>query len=312
MMDPSYSGPEMEARSALGGAASAPRAPDPRLAEDPFFYGYRWVRMKTAQGKTVCEQVPLTPEDLLDPQEDDHVSNRFWHDLITGRLGEILRTLFASRGRDDVVVTGNVKMQWKDPALKRVDPDLAVIPNVRDPNRDFPSFDEAREGTRPVFVLEVLSEATESTDHEKKPAIYQRAGVEEYFILNQMTTPWRLEARRLHPATGRYRKVRPGERSRVASETLEVLFEVGEDKKSLVLTDLVTGERLRDHRGEAEARRAAEERYRAEAEARRAEAEARRAEAEARRAAEERYRAEAEARHTAEEEIRRLRALLAE
>ncbi len=259
MMDPSYSGPPMEARSAPSGDLRAPRDPDPRLVEDPFFYGYRWVQVKTAEGKAVSEQIPLTREDLLDPQEDDHVSNRFWHDLIIGRLGEILRTLFASRDRGDVVVTANVKMLWKDPGVKRVDPDLAVIPGVGDPDRDFSSFDEAREGTHPVFVLEVLSEATESTDHEDKPAIYRRAGVEEYFILNQMTTPWTLEALRLHPATGRYRKVRPSKNARVASETLEVLFEVGEDGKSLVLTDLRTGERLRDHRGEVEARRAAED-----------------------------------------------------
>lgn len=175
------------------------------------------------------------------------------------------------------------------PGGKRVDPDLAVIPGVENPDRDLSSFDETEEGTRPVLVLEVLSEATESTDYEEKPTIYQRSGIKEYFLLNQMKTPWMLEARRLHPATGRYRKVRPGRSRRVASETLEVLFEVGEDGKSLVLTYLRTGERLRDHRGESEARRA---------------------ESEARRVAEERYRSEAEARRAAEKENRRLRALL--
>ncbi len=288
-MDPSYSGPKIEARSATGGAGAAQREPEERLAEDPFFYGYRWVQVKTAAGKTISEQVPLTREDLLDPREDDHVSNRFWHDLIIGRLGEILRTLFASRGRDKVLVTANVKMLWQDPGVKRVDPDLAVIPGVEDPDRDFSSFDEAEEETRPIFVLEVLSEATESTDRGDKPAIYRRTGVEEYFILDQMKSPWTLEARRLHPATGRYLEVQPGKSSRLASETLEVLFEVGEDGRSLVLTDLQTGERLRDHLGEAAARRA---------------------EAEARRLAEERCRNEAEARRAAEEENRRLRALL--
>ena len=283
-MDRSYDGPTMESRSALGGAVSPPRGLEELLADDPFYYGYRWVRAKNAEGKIVSEQVPLTREDLLDPQEDDHVSNRFWHDLITGRLGEILRTLFGSRACDDVLVTANVKMLWKDPGLRRVAPDLAVIPGVDDPERDFKSFDEAKEGTRPVFVLEVLSEATERTDHEDKPGIYQSASVLEYFILDQMETPWKLEARRLDSATGRYRTIRPGDSARAASEALKVLFEVGEDGRSLVLTDLRTGERLRDHRGEAEARRAAEERYRREAEARRA----------------------------AEEEIRRLRALLAD
>ncbi len=317
MMDPPHSGPQMEARAAPGGSLRGRRDPEERLAEDPFFYGYRWVRVETAAGKTVSEQFPLTREDLLDPQEDDHVSNRAWHDLITGRLGEILRTLFASRDRDDVLVTANVKMLWRDPGVKRVAPDLAVIPGVDDPERDFSSFDEAEEGTRPVFVLEVLSEATERTDHDDKPAVYRRAGVEEYFILDQMQTPWTLEARRLHPVTRRYRKVRLGKNARVASETLEVRFEVGEDGKSLVVTDLVTGQGLRDHLGETEARRAAEEGQRAEAEARRAAEQAQSAAEQARRAAEERYRAETEARRAAEqarsaveEENRRLKALL--
>ncbi len=303
MMDASHSGPSPEARSGLGGTGRAPRSPEERLAENPFFYGYRWVRVKTAEGKTVSEQVPLTREDLLDPQEDDHVSNGSWHSMTTGRLGEILRTLFASRGRDDVLVTANVKMLWQDPGVPRVAPDLAVIPGVEDPDRDFPSFDEVQERTRPLFVLEVLSEATESTDRGDKPAVYRSAGVAEYFILDLMESPWTLEVRRLNPATGRYRKVRLGKNSRVASETLEVLFEVGEDGKSLVLTDLRTGERLRDHRAAEEARRVAEEARRAAEKARRAAEERYRIEAEARRAAE-------EARRVAEEENRRLRALL--
>ncbi len=63
-MDPVYSGPEMKARSS-GGVGRPVLDIETLLAEDPFFYGYRWVG---------DEQVPLTEDDLLDPQEGDHVS----------------------------------------------------------------------------------------------------------------------------------------------------------------------------------------------------------------------------------------------
>jgi Uma2 family endonuclease len=307
----------MEARSVPGsGVVHKAPAVDPRLAEDPFFYGYRWVRVKTPDGRTVSEQVPLTRDDLLDPQEDDHVSNRHLHDLITGRYGEMLRTLFRSRGLDDVLVTCNVKMLWAESTIKRVAPDLAVIPGVEKPDeRDFTSFDEAQEGTRPSFVLEVLSDATESTDYGDKPGVYNKAKVAEYFTLDQKQTPWVLGARRRYPATSRYRKVRPGQDGRIVSEELELVFEIGEDKKSLVLTDLRTGERLRDHWAAEEGRRQAEEAAKAEAEQRRqaeeatkAEAEGRRQAEEARRQAEEAAKAEAEQRRQAEAETQRLAA----
>lgn len=264
-MDPIYSGPKMEARQGAGGA-TAPRL-DPNLVKDPFFYGYRWVRV-TEAGRTFSKQVPLTRGDLLDPQEDDKVSNRSWHDLITARIGEILRTLFAFRGLDDVLVMGNVKMLWANPKISRVAPDLAVSFGVTNPyGRDFTSFREADEGTRPAFALEVVSEATADTDKNDKPGVYQKAKVQEYFMLDQRQEKWTLNGRRLNPSTGRYRTITPDSEGCLVAETMEVAFKLGDDAKSLVLTDLRTGEILLDHLGkaealqaESEARKAAEQR----------------------------------------------------
>ena len=140
------------------------------------------------------------------------------------------------------------------------------------------------QGDDPVFVLEVTSEATAKTDVSKKPGIYQRAEVAEYFVLDSLVTPWTLVGRRLHPVTGRYRKIRPDGEGRLLAESLEVVFAIGTDDRSVDIFDARTDEKLRDLHAEAEARRA---------------------EAEARRRAEERQRA-------AEEENRVLRALLSE
>ncbi len=267
-MDHVYDGPEMNARATGAGADGRLLDVETLLTEDPFFYGYRWIG---------DEQVPLTEDDLLDPQEGDHVSEHTLHQWIVRKLCEIIEELFLARRRLDVLVGGNLKMLWRDPRVKRVAPDVVVIPGVNSPRKGRKSFDEKKERARPVFVLEVTSEATSRTDLAKKPRVYRQAEVGEYFILDTLVTPWTLTGRRLHPATGRYRKIRPDGEGRILAESLEVVFAVGADGESVDLFDARTGDKLRDLHAAEEARRAAEEAQRA-----------------------------------AEDEIRRLRALLAE
>lgn len=246
-MDPLYSGSELEARStsASGGRLAVDVAA--LLAEDPFFYGYRWVG---------AEQVPLTEDDLLDPQQGDHVSEHTLHQWIVSKIYEILGELFVARERFDVLVGGNLKMLWRDPRIKRVAPDVVVIPGVDDPRKGRKSFAEKKEDAHPVFVLEATSEAMSRTDFEKKPRVYERAEVEEYFLLDTLVTPWTLAGRRLHGATGRYRKIRPDGEGRLLAESLEVVFAIGADGESVDLFDARTGEKLRDLHAAEEARRA--------------------------------------------------------
>lgn len=253
-MDPIYSGPKMEARSTSGGGQLSPAIE--RLVEDPFFYGHRWVEVEDERGKR-REQVPLTREDLLDPQEGDYVSNHSWHGEITAMLATILRALFTSRGRQDIRVGDDLKMLWKDKTISRVAPDICVIPNVQDTQRGIPSFNEGKEGTKPIFVLEVTSDATEETDKGDKIRVYQKAEVSEYVILDR--EEWEkgkegtgkedkkltLTGYRLHPETKRYRKIRPGKEG-LFLETLDLHLSVGDDGRRLVLIDALTGERLRD------------------------------------------------------------------
>ena len=44
----------------------------PELARDPFRLGWRFVERTRADGTVVTDQVPLTLDDLLFPQENDH------------------------------------------------------------------------------------------------------------------------------------------------------------------------------------------------------------------------------------------------
>ena len=49
------------------------------LDDDPFFYGSRWISVRLPDGRIVDEQIPLTPDDLLDPQPGDQVTQSDKH-----------------------------------------------------------------------------------------------------------------------------------------------------------------------------------------------------------------------------------------
>ncbi len=301
MMDgPPYTGPKMEARRASGSAvAEVPR----ELDEDGFGYGSRWVEVETAGGGTRFQEVPLTREDLFDPQEGDHVVNSNAHGDTLSETKETLRCFFGAQGRADVLLWNEGKMLWKDSSLDKVAPDLSVIFGVKDPKRYRRSFDETREGTRPAFVLEVTSKSTARFDRRDKPGVYRRAKVRECFVLDQLKSPWKLSGKRLNPKTGRYLSVKPDQRGRLLAETLGVCFHVAQSGDELILEDARTGEVLRTPLQESEARRQ-------ETEARNAAERRAEQEAEARNAAERRAEQEADARRAAEARVQEILAEL--
>ncbi len=46
---------------------------------DPFFYGWRYIHVQRADGTEDIDQVPLTLEDVLHPEEGDHIVNSTEH-----------------------------------------------------------------------------------------------------------------------------------------------------------------------------------------------------------------------------------------
>jgi colicin import membrane protein len=267
------------------------------LEDDPFFYGSRWISVRQPDGSFVDRQIPLTPDDLLDPQLGDQVTQSDQHFELIIYLVNLLKPRFASR--EDVKVTGDLKMIWRIPGLQEPSPDVAVIPQIRDKHKDRESFDVQQEGTRPCLIIEVVSSKdaeTRRNDYEKKVAIYEQAGIPEYLIYDPPTrftkgrlllTGYRLGA------GGRYRRIEPDGRGFLRSETTNLLFGIAGDRRTPLVIDAVTGERLLT--GEEAVQEAAERERR---------------EAAARKVAEERARNESEARKAAEAEIARLRAEL--
>lgn len=267
------------------------------LDDDPFFYGSRWISVRLPDGKVVDQQIPLTPDDLLDPQLGDEVPQSDQHFELMSWLVGLLKRYFVSQ--EDVKVVGDLKMIWGIPDLPEPSPDVAVIPNVRDKGKDRESFDVRQEGTRPCLIIEVVSSKdaeTRRNDYENKVPIYEQAGIPEYLIYDPPTRFTRnlllLTGYRLG-INGRYRRMEPDDRGLLRSETTNLLFGIAEDRRTPLVIDAATGQRLLT--GE-EAAREAEERMRKETEARGA--------------AEERARKEAQARKAAEAELARLRAEL--
>jgi Uma2 family endonuclease len=242
---------------------------------DPFRYGSRWRRVRLPGGEVIDEEIPLTPDDLLDPQLGDEVTQSDPHAQVVTALYELLKRRF--EGIEDVVVLFDMKILWGIPGLPEPSPDIAVVRGI--PKRDGRStYKVAEEGALPSLIIEVVSYSDAEmyrNDHDKKVKLYQRVGIPEYLIIDPPFPPHdplTLIGYRL-AADGRYRRIEPDAQGRLHSETTDLRFAPAADRRTVQVSDGATGERLltasEEQAGrlrEAEARKAAEERVR-EAEA---------------------------------------------
>jgi colicin import membrane protein len=273
-------------------------------ADDPFRYGWRYVRRKQPDGKVEVEQVPLTLEDLLFPEEGDfvvqfpsHVSDCFYvYGVFKARLA----------GDPMALVLTDCRVAWDVPGLRPLGPDVAVFFGVPH-DFDRGTLVVARERARPALVIEVTSAETRKFDFGVKKDFYHRARVPLYIIVDGRI---RKGVRRVKLVGHRwtpqgYEPLPPDDQGRLWVEPLGLWLAASDGR--VVCIDGETGQELGDYpavmqalAAEAEARVAAEARIITEAEAR-AVAEARAiTEAEARAIAEARATTEAEARAAAE------------
>jgi hypothetical protein len=283
-----------------------PTPPSPPGGADPFRYGWRFRRVALPDGSTDVEQVPLTLEDVLHPEEEDFIvhSQAHWFDVYYLYGVSKSRT---SR-RPDALVLADTRVAWDAPGVRPTGPDVSVIFGVHLHPPDRGTFDCALEGTRPTMTIEVVSPEYRHHDVERKVDLYHRARVPYYVIVDVLEET--AERRSLALIGYRwtpqgYQRLQPDPQGRLWLEPIHAWLGVKEGRA--VCYDGDTGEELRDYVAEVEARRQAEARYQeevqahAEAEARATAAEARaQAEAQARTDAETRARAEAQARTDAE------------
>jgi Uma2 family endonuclease len=230
---------------------------------DPFYWGSRLVRAVGADGESYLQEVPLTRNDILDPQEGDMMMQGPVHDYVARILTDMIDRWFTA---EDVAVYHDVKILWGIDGLSDPAPDISVIKGVRNKlAADRASFSVPEEGVRPCLVIELISPRYEEIDRRDKLQIYERAGVPEHLIIDITSTPVRIDAYRMSPA-GTYLRCPPGH---FESHTTGLCFKAGTGRLEINVEDAATGERLLTSHEESAARRAAERRAASEAEARR-------------------------------------------
>jgi hypothetical protein len=173
----------MGAESISSRVISAPPAP----ASDPYFYGWRMVPRWDDRGGQTWEKVPLTPWDVLHPEEEDFIVNNDAHDRDIHYLKDIFEEQVA--GREGTRVLCDHRILWGIPDLGPHCPDVIVFEGLNkswDPHRG--TFPVKEMGARPILIVEVTSPSTRDVDVDEKVEDYHSAGVPLYVIADHRET----------------------------------------------------------------------------------------------------------------------------
>ncbi len=272
--------------------------PVPGSAADPFRHGWRYVTRRRADGGVEQEQVPLTLDDLLFPEEGDFAVLHPAHTEDCFYLMAILQ--YVTAGDPGARVLCDCRVRWDVPGLKPMGPDIAAFFGVPE-DWEAATLDVAETGARPALVAEVTSPETRINDFGIKKALYHRAGVPLYVIVDARSDGPRRRVKVLgfRHAPGGYEPIPLDDQGRLWLEPFGIWLAAADGR--LACLDGRTGQPITHFRNALQARDEAVA-HAAEAEARAAESVA---EAEARAAESARARAEAEAR-AAEAEARML------
>jgi colicin import membrane protein len=277
------------------------RRGSPVAEPEHYRYGWRDVPRTDKRGRVIdAVRVPLTREDVLHPQEGDHIVESDAHDSDRAYLKNVFRAQLADDSH--ALVFADCGIYWDDPALRHNSPDVSVILNVRDADRLWPSFHVAREGVRPVLLIEITSPSTRSIDFHDKRRIYFRAQVPMYVIVDVQADDRHrhFEIIGYRRAATRYQRMPLGPEGRLWLEVVGLWLGSENDRVACYTAE---GVRVANYLELAQGREAAE--VAAQQERQRAEQERQRAEQERQRAEQERQRSEA-----AEHRIRELEAEL--
>lgn len=165
-------------------------------------------------------------------------------------------------GVPDVYVWGNLFLYYREGDPKAcVCPDVFLIRGVGkrtdDRRRTYKLWEEG--GRVPSLVIEVTSESTRDEDVEKKK-LYERLGVEEYFLFDPLGEYLRPRLQGLRLEGGRYQPLVQRVDGALESRTTGLVLKP--EGKQLRLVDKETGEVLLTAAETDEARLAAEDRIR--------------------------------------------------
>ena len=274
---------------------------DPKVdsLDDPFRLGWRYVRRTLPNGEVEVDEIPLTPEDLLFPEEGDVTVQLRSHNEDCSYLYGALNIRFA--GVPGVLILADHRVRFDVPDLEPLGPDISVFLDVNDEWRTG-TFDVAELDATPTLVVEVTSPDTRSNDVEIKKTFYHQAGVAYYIIIDpRIDQGLREEVQLLgfHHTPDGYEPVPLDDQGRLWVGPLDLGLTI--EEKQVMCIDGRDGRRIEPPVAMALARKTAEERAEV------AEAQAR-VEADARLVAEARTKAETDARIAVEAQLAALHA----
>ena len=179
--------------------------------------------------------------------------------------GQVMLDLIHTLGRryadvPDVYVWGNMLLYYEEgnPGAC-VAPDLFLVPGVDKRVRRVYKLWE--EGRAPSLAIEVTSKSTRAEDTHLKKRIYERLGVEEYFLFDPLGEYLRPRLQGYRLANGKYQALEVEGSGALASRTTD-LHLVPEGER-LRLRDSISGEPLLWADEQDQALHAAEEQIRA-------------------------------------------------
>src|SRR5438046_2938972 len=95
---------------------------------DPFYLGTRYRKEAGPDGKVHFVEVPLKPEDLLFPQEFDHVVNTPFHNRIVATI--YVATRATTLRMPGVEVIMDVRVDFGVEGVKPLGPDIGAFTNA--------------------------------------------------------------------------------------------------------------------------------------------------------------------------------------
>ena len=229
----------------------------PPAEADRFRYGWRYVNRKRKDGNIEVEEVPLSLEDVLHPQEGDVIPEITIQESERGHLAGAFRTrLFRVRNGQ---VFSDCLLDFNVAGLRPLSPDVSVIEGVNTlPLPPLGTYRIAQFGGRCLLAFEIVAPDTRTNDVDRKPDLYHRGGVQQYVIVDQEREggPRQIASRRWTPDG--YVIVTPDAQGRVRLDSVGLLIGLRDNR--VAVFDEATGDELREYADEYAARRAAEER----------------------------------------------------
>ena len=157
----------------------------PPVADDDIC-GWRYKSIVGPNGTMTCEAIPLTKEDLLFPEEDDHIIYPSIHTRDFEYCHLSLGTLYREEPR--VAVLGDQRVDFGVDWLRPLGPDILVLFDILRPLSEWErigTYRLADLGGRPILVIEIASPSTYDNDLGIKKGFYYGLGVQVYVIVDR-------------------------------------------------------------------------------------------------------------------------------